>query len=244
MILNEDYFDDLDIKDEDIIDDDINDVDEPVHELTVEELYKLSEQYNCICIEIRQYNSDASIKTSLLPRIIKRLNVIFDLYGIEHSEYVLSSSSYVKDCNTVVKFGNYQLFCAESKKDNFINNTYSYFYINAYVNYPEFTYKRTFRFLYTMLNLYKYCKEITWMAFKAITTDLKLQFGLFINHIYFNYNNLRTGQSGTSICLDMELIEGDKRYFYNYVMHHFFGDSVKVPYDAIERDVPIKPLRV
>ena len=45
MILNEDYFKDLEITDEDIVVDDDNDVDEPDHELTVEELHKLPEQY-------------------------------------------------------------------------------------------------------------------------------------------------------------------------------------------------------
>ena len=109
MILNEDYFKDLEITDEDIIEDDINDVGEPKHELTVEELHKLPEQYNCICIEIRQYNnSDTTfIQTTLLPRLFKRLNVIFDLYGIEHSEYILTSEDIVEDCDTIVKFGNY-----------------------------------------------------------------------------------------------------------------------------------------
>ena len=89
MILNEDYFDDLEIKDEDIIEDDINDVGEPVHKLTVEELHKLPEQYNHLIrfqIEDDVMDTDTTfIQTSLIPRLFKRLDTIFEYYGIEHS---------------------------------------------------------------------------------------------------------------------------------------------------------------
>ena len=35
----------------------------------------------------------------------------------------------------------------------------------------------------------------------------------------------------------------DKKRLYKYVMYHFFGKGVRVPYKAISRDVPIKSLR-
>ena len=93
MILNEDYFKDLEITDEDIIEDDINDVGEPKHELTVEELHKLPEQYNhCIVIEIKNLDKGNKgrrcatfIKTTLIPKLFKKLDTIFDMYGIEDS---------------------------------------------------------------------------------------------------------------------------------------------------------------
>ena len=88
MILNEDYFDGLEIKDEDIVVDDTLDVEEPEHELTLEEAKKLSEQYkHYISIRIDKYcDIDTSFyQTSLLPRIFKRLDTIFESYGIEHS---------------------------------------------------------------------------------------------------------------------------------------------------------------
>ena len=91
MLINENYFDDLEIEDEDIIEDD-NDVEEPEHEgLTVEELHKLPEQYNhCIVIEIKNLDKGRRrdttfIKTTLIPRIYKKLDVIFDMYDIEDS---------------------------------------------------------------------------------------------------------------------------------------------------------------
>ena len=89
MILNEDYFKDLEIKDEDIIDDDTLDVGEPDHEMTLEELYELPEQYNhniSFRIENKRGDSDTTFfQTSLLPKLFKKLDTIFELYGIEHS---------------------------------------------------------------------------------------------------------------------------------------------------------------
>ena len=94
MLLKEDYFNDLEIKDEHIIDD-INDVEEPKHELTVEDAQKLHKQYDyCIVLDVRKHsNSDTTFfQTSLIPRLFKRLDTIFEFYGIiEHSEYVLTA---------------------------------------------------------------------------------------------------------------------------------------------------------
>ena len=83
MLINEDYFNDLEIEDEDIIDD----VEEPKHELTLEDARKLPEQYNQdIEISINVDDSDTTFtQTSLLPRLFKRLDAILDFYGIEHS---------------------------------------------------------------------------------------------------------------------------------------------------------------
>ena len=87
MILNEDYFKDLEIEDEDIVsDDDTLDVEKP--KMTIEDFRKLPEQYDyLIKIMIRRRNDKetTSFLTSLLPKLFKRLDVIFDSYGIEHS---------------------------------------------------------------------------------------------------------------------------------------------------------------
>ena len=122
------------------IDDTMPDVEEPKHELTLEEFHKLHEQYNhSIAIRIKGSYIDGDttfLQTTLIPRIFKRLDDIFEFYGIEHYEYVLTSMLYAKDSNTVIKFGNYQLFCEEYHKDKYINDTYDRFYIQVYVNYP------------------------------------------------------------------------------------------------------------
>ena len=90
MILNEDYFNDLEITDDDVIEDDIDDVEEPKYELTLEDVQKLPEQYNnLIRFQIEaDDNTDSDttfIQTSILPRLFKKLDTIFDMYGIEDS---------------------------------------------------------------------------------------------------------------------------------------------------------------
>ena len=62
MILNEDYFKDLEITDEDIIEDDNIDVEKLNHELTLEEAKKLPDQYNHD-IEFRIKVNDDSDRT-------------------------------------------------------------------------------------------------------------------------------------------------------------------------------------
>ena len=178
MLLKEDYFKDLEIEDEDIIEDDTLDIEEPKHkELTLEEIHKLPDQYKqCITFRIRVYDdSDITfLQTSLLPRIYKRLDTIFELYGIEHSEYIFTTCV-VEDCKTIIEFGNYQLFCEEGDEDKFINITFDEdgedLFISVFVNYPKFNYKRAFRFLYTMLNLYRIYEQINWMDFEPIATN-------------------------------------------------------------------------
>ena len=252
MIINEDYFDELEIKDEDIVVDDTLDVEEPEqeHELTLDEFHKLPEQYNQeIIIRIDIVDSTDSdttfFQTSLIPRITKKLDTIFEMYDIEHSQYVLVSNYDAEDYDTVVKFGNYQLFCKKYNKDSYINDTYIQFYIQVFVNYPKFNYKRAFRFLYTVLNLYKIGEQIGWMNFKPITANdyniqLNFSFDFYINYIGF-YSSKKC-DCGTEINLYNELNENYKKYFYKSVFCYFFREGVKVPYELIDRDVPFKPI--
>ena len=83
MLINENYFNDLEIEDKDIIEDDTS----LKHELTLEDARKIHEQYNQeIEIRINVDDSDTTFtQTSLLPRLFKRLDALFDSYGIEHS---------------------------------------------------------------------------------------------------------------------------------------------------------------
>ena len=114
-----------------------------------------------------------------------------------------------------------------------------------FVNYPEFTYKRAFRFLYTMLNLYRDYKQNNKMIFKPLADDyvIKLYFVAKYNHIRFYYYNNKTNEYGAKINLFKKLREEDKRVFYESVFYHFFKKGVSVPYELIDRDVPLKPLR-
>ena len=205
MLINEDYFKDLEIEDEDIIEDDTLDVEEPEHEgLTLEELHKLHKQYNHwidfqINVDVSTNRDTTFIQTSLLPKLFKRLDTIFEMYGIEDYKYVLTSCS-VKDCDTIVEFGNYQLFCGEWEKDKFINNTYNgVIFINVFVNYLVFNYKRAFRFVYTVVNLYRNCKQNGWMNLTTTEQNIKLEFWVESDYIEFHYYNTKTKLNGNEI---------------------------------------------
>ena len=245
MILNEDYFKDLEIEDEDIVsDDDTLDVEKP--KMTIEDFRKLPEQYDyLIKITIRKRNDKetTSFLTSLLPKLFKRLDVIFDSYGIEHSQYVLRSTYYTgRKNNTILDFGNYQLFCDDCIEDIYINDTYKDFYICVYANYPKFSYKRAFRFVYTILNIFKIDEHFHSIRFEPTKQHTKdMEIGL----IYYPFSYiLRLDDINREIILydsRNEIKPERKRIFYDYVIHHFFGKNAAMSYEAIDRDVPLKP---
>ena len=244
MILNEDYFKDLEIEDEDIVsDDDTLDVEKP--KMTIEDFCKLPEQYDyLIKIMIRKKNDKetTSFLTSLLPKLFKRLDVIFDSYGIEHSQYVLRSTYYTGKNNTILDFGNYQLFCDDCIEDIYINDTYQDFLICVYANYPKFSYKRAFRFVYTMLNIFKIDEHFHSIRFEPTKQHTKdMEIGIF--YYPFSYI-LRLYDINREIILydsSNEIKPERKRMFYDYVIRHFFGKDAQADYKAIDRDVPLKP---
>ena len=247
MIINESYFDELEIENEDIVsDDEILDVEEP--KMTIEDFRKLPEQYDYlikILIGRRNDKETTSFLTSLLPKLFKRLDSIFEMYGIEHSQYVLRSRYYTGDNHTTkLDFGNYQLFCDDCITDIYINDTYKDFYICVYANYPEFTYKRAFRFVYTMLNIFKIDKHFHSIRFAP--TEQHNRF-MEIGLIYYPFYDTLCLEDHTEIKLydsSNEIKPEKKRMFYDYVIRHFFGKNKKnAPknYDVIDRDVPLKP---
>ena len=248
MILNEDYFKDLEITDEDIIDD----VEEPKHELTLEEFHKLPKQYeHCIEFQIN-HNwmttdiSTTSLQTSILPRIFKRLDTIIEMYGIEHSEYTLSlySVDKLKDCDTIVEYGNYQLFCEACSKRDIISDEYWYLYIRVFVNYPKFNYKRAFRFVYAMLNIFRLDEHINHMCFEP-TSEHHISDEL--NFVYkdkvITFKDYSSNPTYKLILSDNKLPERGKEKFYKYIFHYFF-DDIDVPYELLKRDVLLKPIKI
>ena len=254
MILNEDYFKDLEITDDDVIEDDINDVEEPKHELTLDEFHKLPEQYeHCIEFQIN-HNwkttdlSTTSIQTSLLPKLFKRLDAIFEFYGIEHFEYTLSlyTGFNMKYCDTIIKYGNYQLFCEDHSKNYFfIKDDYMYLYISVFVNYPKFNYKRAFRFVYAMLNIFRLDKHITHMHFEP-TSEHHISAGLIFdyNDEEITFKDYDSKPTYKLILSDKKLPERGKEKFYNRVDCYFDYCRYGINYDTYERDVPLKPIKI
>ena len=102
------------------------------------------------------------------------------MYDIEHSEYILSTEYSLSNCDTAVKFGEYQVFCKDREQDRFINNIYEgYFYIYVYLNYPKFSYKKAIHFVYnTVYNIIKISKNVDYLSlrFKSTTEDDDIYF--------------------------------------------------------------------
>ena len=113
-----------------------------------------------------------------------------------------------------------------------------------FVNYPKFTYKRAFRFVYKMLNLYRNCKQIGSIYFEPDTfNDIELIFRNALGHIEFHYYDTKTIGYGDDINLSKELT-AYKREFYDSVFRYFFGykEVKKINYKAIDKYVPFKPI--
>ena len=145
----------------------------------------------------------------------------------------------ISKLNTKVKFGDYQLFCEDYERFGFIDNTYDFVYIQVFVNYPKFTYKRTFRFLYSILNICRISDIFT--LYLRHTTNLITK----VKELEFN-----SGIWGLEfrLCSDIvrfykeDQIQKYKDLIYKSVIQHFFGYDVNIDYDALERDVHLKPI--
>ena len=98
MILNENYFDDLKLTD-----DDIESSDNVNHNTdgyaNIEEYYNaMSSKYsNYIVLGIKTDKhilTDSDLWNNKIPRMLKKLFYLFDLYGIEYSTPVVSEPDY------------------------------------------------------------------------------------------------------------------------------------------------------
>ena len=109
-----------------------------------------------------------------------------------------------------------------------------------YVNYPKFSYKSAFRFVFSVLNIYNiddsFIDTITFTPI-AVFSDVSLLFfrNLRENAIVFSdYCNINL----------KNLTKEHKRILYKRIIQHFFGYKVDIDYDSIKIDVPFKPLEL
>ena len=152
----------------------------------------------------------------------------------------------MKYCETIVEFGDYQLFCKDDERLSYTTGAYDDLFIQVFVNYPKFNYKRAFRFVFTVLNLYRIDEQFRWIVFTPSTAndydDTQLQFWIEFGYIDFHYYDIKTNENGNIIDLSKILTEADKIEFYNSVTY-YFGCGL-INYDTLERNVPLKPLRL
>ena len=146
MILKEDYFDDLKLTDDDIESSDDNYNTDTDDYANPKEYYKaMSSKYNSymflgikdIKIDIdNDILTDSELWTDKIPRMLKRLSYMFDLYEIEYSKPVVSEPDYyihdfiqniqieINYCNFFDFYG-YKLFLEEEKLEHYQNDELS-----------------------------------------------------------------------------------------------------------------------
>ena len=121
MILNEDYFDDLKLTDEDIesSDDNYNTDDYANPKEYYNDMSSKYSHYIALGIKTNKHIlTDSNLWTNKIPCMLKKLFYLFDLYGIEYSKPVVSEEDYhisyliktkLEDCK-FFDFHGYKLF--------------------------------------------------------------------------------------------------------------------------------------
>lgn len=98
MLLNENYFDDIEITNDDIISPD-NDINLSGTFNNIEDMYRMIQSVydRCLFIEIKR--KDILLNDYLwdiqVPHLLRKLKTVFEMYGIEYSEPVLTDGPYV-----------------------------------------------------------------------------------------------------------------------------------------------------
>ena len=115
MLLNEDYFDDLKLTDDDIqTSDNTNTALSDNSYYSPEQMYAdLQSKYStCICVEhfFRTQNFDEPPGIHGIPQLIKKLQYVFDAYGIDYSEPMLMCNIDETQDNLLNKFGSCRFF--------------------------------------------------------------------------------------------------------------------------------------
>ena len=149
MILNEDYFDDIEITDDDI------DISNNNEYATPEEWFMDMKSKYTHCIEI-PLSQDYQWKWDL-QLILKRLFYVFDTYGIEYSEPILQEyakrnfrNNYSK-CN-FINYNKYKLILNYKTLED-VNNSDNDISVVIFFNLPEVkTYKSVCKFVSSILS--------------------------------------------------------------------------------------------
>ena len=137
MILNEDYFNNLDLDDEDVPVDDSQSIELSDTESLNRHL--TSKYKNSITIQFDEmlWNND-------IPRTLKRIQYVLNAYNIEY-EYVFRDNSYMP--LNVYKAGEFSVLSAFNENMFYSCNADKMIYLIIYLNFPDFTYRESYNFV-------------------------------------------------------------------------------------------------
>ena len=156
MILNEDYFDDLKLTDEDIAAD-VEKMSSVVNDISNPELYDkyLTSHYsrNIILTGIYYkdlYNPEHTFWKYSVPKAMRRIECVLNAYNVEY-EIVFrdDSGKYVSPDYSIhtYKVNQYDVFSYFSQKMFFSDDMQHGLYINIYCNFPDFNYRESYEFI-------------------------------------------------------------------------------------------------
>lgn len=228
MIINEDYFEDLDITEDEIIKDDSE---EPLAFLydnpKVLSDYLTSKYKNCLIIYTPKrpniYN-DLILWNFTLPDLIKRVQYTLDVYNVDYEKQVIIRDS--SDDNADMRlydFKGYKI-CSSCKteKDMYsYSNDFSHrIYIVIYVNLPDFSYRQSYNFINSL-------QKAIWKSNKEIEQLEAFEISKRVYSLYdFNSYDPNTLKITITNC-EVQKIIGDKIYkkFFLNTMYFFHKDQ-------------------
>lgn len=147
MILNEDYFNDLNLDDKDIPVDDGQSIE--LSDMESLNRHLTSKYKNSITIQFdASFNSKKRMQEMLwdndIPRTLKRIQYVLNAYNIEY-EYVFRDNSYMP--LNVYKAGKFSVLSAFNENMFYSCNADKRIYLIIYLNFPDFTYRESYNFV-------------------------------------------------------------------------------------------------
>lgn len=171
MVINEDYFKDIEITDDDIRDDHDSHIPQEQDIATLDQHLK-SHYEHCIIFSTKYMSDlekpDSKIWIFTVPKILKNIEYIFNIYNIEY-EYIIRDNS---EGNINMKYWNiknYNILSSYKIKNSdalFFGNSLNIYF---YVKFPNFNYKESYYFvnrLFTVTILQNHISDtFKWIMF-------------------------------------------------------------------------------
>lgn len=157
MLLNEDYFKDIEITDEDIINDDSakstgNDTQNP--ELLKQRL--ISSYQKCIKVRYSCNRNPITVNEffTVLHKILKRIHYVLDLYNAEYETYLADSTIGYSNFNKmhIYNINGYNVLSTYKTEKRLKKEWNDGLNIIIFVNFPAFSYKQAYNFCTALTN--------------------------------------------------------------------------------------------
>ena len=237
MTINENYFEEIEITDDDI---NINDDNPYIPSVNSTDYFvKMTKDYShTILFPLWTDTDSLELSAKKISTPVKRL---LDAYCIEYSDFILRDDSVPNEKETLKAYqcGDVKLFSTrnvsfDSKQpDGSINYnkyySYSDMYLAVYVNYPHFTYKSVYLFIYNLMHIAKKINKLYYNLIPEITLTTPAcpadDFDIFsssdrkVVHLY------------DSDFLSVNLVKCGEKYiipkYIPIIMDYFFGPTQK-----------------